>query len=319
MRILVTGSAGFIGFSFCKKILKNKRNKVTGIDNLNTYYSTKLKKKRIEILNKNKNFSFFKMDISNKFKLEKIFKKDKFDLIYNFAAQAGVRYSFNDPHSYFKSNITGFNNIIDLVKKYNVKKFYFASSSSVYGDSGPFPKKENSLLCPLNLYSSSKLLNEQTARIYSKKIKTKIIGLRFFTIYGEWGRPDMLILKYLISAIKKKSFELYNFGEHKRDFTYIDDAINMVLKIDKFKLKSTFEIFNICSSRPIKITKIIAEINKFILNSNVLAKPRHSADVLKTYGDNSKAMFFLKKFKFTDYKTGVFNTVNWFLNNKKLF
>lgn len=319
INILVTGSAGFIGFSLCNKLLKNNKIKIIGIDNINSYYSIKLKKKRVNILRKYRNFKFFKVDIIDKKKLDKIFKKFKFDIVFNLAAQAGVRYSYVNPESYCNSNILGFNNVINLVAKYKVKKLYFASSSSVYGDSKPFPKKENSKLNPLNIYSLSKVANEQVAFTFSKKIKTKIVGLRFFSIYGEWGRPDMLIIKYLISCFKKKSFELYNFGNHFRDFTYIKDAINLIIRLDKIKIKSNFEIFNICSSKPIKITKIINEINKQNIITGIIKKPLHKADVIKTYGDNSKIIKKIGKFKFTNYKEGVLNTLKWYLNYSKKF
>ena len=256
-KILITGAAGFIGFSLCKKLLENSNYEIFGLDNLNSYYSLKLKKERLKILKKYCKFKFYKIDLIDKKKLEKLFKKKYFDLIYNFAAQAGVRYSFENPESYCDSNIYGFNNLLSLVKKYRVKKFFFASSSSVYGDLGPYPKSENDNLNTLNIYSLSKLQNELIAKSYSKKSKTFFVGLRFFTIYGEWGRPDMLILKYLSNIRNNKTFELFNYGNHFRDFTYINDAIEIILRLSKIKLIKKFEIFNICSSNPIKITKII--------------------------------------------------------------
>ena len=160
-KILITGAAGFIGFSLCKKLLKNKNNEIIGIDNLNSYYSVKLKKERIKELNSKKNFQFLKLDLLEESKLNGLFKRMKFDIVYNFAAQAGVRYSFENPKSYIYSNIIGFNNLLNLIKKFKTKKFFFASSSSVYGDIGPFPKKENSKLNTLNIYSLSKLLLSQ--------------------------------------------------------------------------------------------------------------------------------------------------------------
>ena len=205
-KILITGAAGFIGYSLCKKLLNNKNYEVIGIDNLNSYYSVKLKKERIKKLKYEKNFQFYKLDLLEKRKLNDLFSRMNFKIVYNFAAQAGVRYSFKDPESYINSNIIGFSNILNLIKKFRVKRFYFASSSSVYGDIGPFPKKENSKLNTLNIYSLSKLSNEIMAKSFSIKSKAQIIGLRFFSIYGEWGRPDMLILKYLLAAKKKKKF-----------------------------------------------------------------------------------------------------------------
>ena len=318
--ILVTGAAGFIGYSLCKKLLENKNYLITGLDNLNSYYSVKLKKERLKNLKNMKNFQFFKLDLLENEKLNNLFKKKKFELVYNFAAQAGVRYSYENPESYCNSNIIGFNNILKLVKKFKIKKFFFASSSSIYGDIGPFPKKENSKLNTLNIYSLSKLANEITAKSFSSKMKTQITGLRFFSIYGEWGRPDMLILKYLLAAKKKNSFELLNYGNHYRDFTYIDDAVKICISLQKKKMKKKFDIFNICSSKPILITKVLEEINKFSKKPLIIKKPRDSADVYKTYGDNKKIRNLLKnKIKFTSNKQGVKNTCNWFLKNNKIF
>ena len=318
-KILITGAAGFIGFSLCKKLLKNKNNEIIGIDNLNSYYSVKLKKERIKELKYKKNFRFFKLDLLEKSKLNDLFKKMKFKIVYNFAAQAGVRYSFENPESYINSNIIGFNNVLNLIKRFKIKKFFFASSSSVYGDIGPFPKKENSKLNTLNTYSLSKLSNEIIAKSSSTKSKTQIIGLRFFSIYGEWGRPDMLILKYLLAAKNKKNFELFNYGNHYRDFTYIDDAIQMVLKLSISKINKKFDIFNICSSKPIRITEILKIINSLNIKTKVTKKPMHSADVFKTYGDNSKVKKIVKKLNLTNYKIGVPNTVKWYKKNKHLF
>jgi len=317
--ILITGVAGFIGFSLCKELLKDKNNRVIGIDNLNSYYSVKLKKSRLNVLRKKNNFSFFKVDLINQKKLKLVFDKYKFDKVYNLAAQAGVRYSFINPKSYCNSNIIGFNNLLNFVKDLKIAEFYFASSSSVYGDSKPYPKSENSKLYPSNIYSLSKLANEKIAETFSRSMKTKIIGLRFFSIYGEWGRPDMMILKYLLASKFNKPFELFNYGNHYRDFTYINDAVNLVLNINPNVLKSNFQIFNICSSRPIKITKVLDVINSFNIKTKIIQKPLHSADVLKTYGSNSKILKHVKHFKFTGYKDAVENTVKWFLSNSKFF
>ena len=318
-KILITGAAGFIGYSLCKKLLNNKNYEVIGIDNLNSYYSVKLKKERIKKLKYEKNFQFYKLDLLEKRKLNDLFSRMNFKIVYNFAAQAGVRYSFKDPESYINSNIIGFSNILNLIKKFRVKRFYFASSSSVYGEIGPFPKKENSKLNTLNIYSLSKLSNEIMAKSFSIKSKAQIIGLRFFSIYGEWGRPDMLILKYLLAAKKKKNFELFNYGNHFRDFTYIDDAIQILLKLSKLNIGKKFDIFNICSSKPIKITKILKTINDLKIKTKVSKKPMHAADVFKTYGDNRKIKNIIKKIKFTNYKIGVQNTVKWYKKNEHLF
>ncbi len=315
-KILITGIAGFIGFSLAEKLLRKKNIKIIGIDNLNSYYSKKLKLKRLQVLKKNKNFNFYNVDLIDKKKLEKIFKRNKFTTVINLAAQAGVRYSYKNPKSYTDSNIIGFINLIEIVKYYKIKKFIFASSSSVYGDEKPFPKSERSELNPINLYSLSKLSNEYFAKSMSKSMITKIIGLRFFTIYGPWGRPDMMIMKYLIASKNNINFPLYNKGDHYRDFTYIDDAVDICELLINKKLKKRFEVFNICSSKPLLITKVIKEIDRYIKKPKILIKPRDKADVYKTFGDNKKINNFLKKkIKYTDYKKGIENTCRWFLKN----
>lgn len=317
--ILITGVAGFIGFSLAARLLRNKNIKVVGIDNINSYYSKKLKLKRLKLLKKNNNFIFKKVDLVQKNKLEQIFKINRFTCVINLAAQAGVRYSYKNPKSYTDSNIIGFINLIEAVKYYKVKKFIFASSSSIYGDEKPFPKSESSEPNPINLYSLSKLSNEFFAKSMCKSMNTKIIGLRFFTIYGPWGRPDMLIMKYLIASKKNKDFLLFNKGDHYRDFTYIDDAIDICVSLLNKKIKKKFDIFNVCSSKPIHITKVINQINKFVKKPKILKKPRDKADVYKTYGNNKKISLFLKKkIGFTSYQKGVKNTCEWFMKNHNL-
>ena len=199
MNILITGVAGFIGSKLCYELLKDKKNKVYGIDNLSSYYSIKLKKLRLKNLKKFKNFKFYKQDLKDMNKLEKINFK-KIDIIYHFAAQAGVRYVLSDPKKYFDDNIKVFFNILNLIKIKKVRKLFFASSSSVYGDQKKYPLNEKVDLKEKNFYGFSKRMNEYSAKIFSNIYNTEIIGLRFFTVFGEWVRPDMLIFKYLIAT-----------------------------------------------------------------------------------------------------------------------
>ena len=207
MNLLLTGCAGFLGYHFCEELLKNnKKIKIFGVDNINDYYSTKLKKERLKKLNKYKNFQFYKIDIYNFDKLKKIFKQKKYSMVVHFAAQAGVRYSIENPISYLKSNIVGFTNIAECCRLYNVKKIFYASSSSIYGERKKFPAKEDDCVNPNNFYSMSKKNNEDVASIYSHYYNIQFVGLRFFTIYGEWGRPDMLLIKYINAALNKKFF-----------------------------------------------------------------------------------------------------------------
>jgi len=312
--ILVTGAAGFIGFHFCKKILSVKNCKVFGIDNLNNYYSVKLKMDRLNILKKNKNFTFSKIDISEMNSLKKFFLSKKIDIIFNFAAQAGVRYSLINPESYIKSNLKGFLNMLELAKIKKTKLIY-ASSSSIYGDQKKFPISEKSNGIQKNLYASTKALNEKLANLYFKNFDVPVMGLRFFTVYGEWGRPDMLYLKYL-SAIKKgKIINLYNFGNHTRDFTYIDDVSEILLKLALIKNKKYFRnnIMNICSGKPIRLKDYLKFIEKLYgkkCKTKKIAKQK--IEILKTHGSNTKIKKLVKKNKFINYKVGLNNTVNWF-------
>jgi UDP-glucuronate 4-epimerase len=317
MKILVTGSAGFIGFAVCNKLLRNSNIKfIVGIDNLNSYYSKNLKIKRLNILQKCKNFQFKKIDLSDLNKINNLFKYNKFDVVINFAAQAGVRYSFTNPKSYFDSNIIGFQNIINAAAKYKVKKFIFASSSSVYGENKSYPLTESSKLMPKNIYSLSKQENEIVANIVSKYSNIKFICLRLFTVYGPFGRPDMFIMKYINASLNNKKFELYNYGNHYRDFTYVDDVVRFVKKIVYKKIKENFLIFNICSSNPIKLSVIISELNKYIKKPKIFKRALHHADVLKTHGSNKKIIAYTKINKFTSIKEGISKTVEWYLNNK---
>jgi len=311
MNILVTGCAGFIGNSFVLKILKtNKKAKVIGLDNLNNFYSVKLKKKRISLIKKFKNFKFYKVDLLDKRKLEKIFKKNKIKIIFNFAAQAGVRYVSSHPEKFIESNIYGFHNLIEVSKKYNILKFFYASSSSVYGDKNKYPVAEDNNLYPKNIYGLSKKINEEYVNIISNK-KTKYIGLRFFTVFGEWGRPDMLILKFLDYAKKNKKFLLNNSGNHFRDFTYIDDVVNILIKLKDKKFNSN-QIYNICSNRPILIKKLIKYLKKKTNFNNLKNIKHNKIEVYKTHGLNKKILKTVDFKKFSDFYTNVDSTIDWY-------
>ena len=314
MQILITGAAGFIGFNLSKYLLDKSNIKIIGIDSLNNYYSKKLKKDRIKVLLKNKRFSFFNINILNKKKLEKIFKSKKINLVINLAAQAGVRYSLIKPSEFVDNNILGFYNIINVAKNYNVKKIIYASSSSIYGESKNFPLTESQKVNPKNIYALSKKVNEEMAGVFSKQYNISFIGLRFFTVYGEWGRPDMFMMKYLTSSYNKKiNFYLNNFGKHTRDFTYILDACKIISKLIFMKKNFRNEIFNICSNNPQKLTSIIKKINSLTNKKPKLLKRRlQKADVVKTHGNNKKIKSFTKINNFTSIDKGLNNTVSWF-------
>jgi len=322
MNILITGVAGFIGFNYAKFLLdKSKKYKIIGIDNFDTYYSVSYKKKRITFLKKYKNFFFYKIDIKNFKDINFLFKKNKISIFYNLAAQAGVRHSLVNPDSYIQNNILGFYNILKISKNNNVKKFFYASSSSVYGESKNFPLKENEILRPKNIYGLSKKINEEISVLNNFDGKMKIIGLRFFTVFGEWGRPDMFIIKYLIALYKKKSFFLNNFGNHYRDFTYINDVCKILFLLKSINNLKNNIILNICSNKPYKLTYIIDLINRFsnVETANIKKRKMQKEDILKTHGNNNLVIKLTNFKNFTEIEKAIKNTLEWFrFNYKKL-
>ena len=318
MKILITGIAGFIAFNFAKEISKNRNVKIVGIDNFSDYYSVRLKKKRIQLLNKNKNFKFLKIDLLEKDKIIKIFKTFKFDEVYNFAAQAGVRYSMENPSAYIDTNVSGFSNLINVAKNFKTKKFFNASSSSVYGDNNRFPLHEKEEINPKNIYGLSKKFNEEIAQNFFEMYNFKSIGLRFFTVFGEWGRPDMFMLKLLNAAYKKRKFFLNNKGNHYRDFTYIKDVISLVIKLRKVK-NDKHEVYNICSNKPIGLKKVINFIGKFTPKTKIILRKKQLADIYKTHGNNTKIKKKIGNFNFTNLEVSIKNTINWYKNNSHLF
>ena len=287
MAILITGAAGFIGNNFCIDFANNYKNtKIISIDNINDYYSKKIKFHRLKRFKNFKNIKFLKIDLKDKSKLIQIFNKYKFNEVYNFAAQAGVRYSEKNPQAYIDSNITGFLNLIRLSKDYKVKKFFFASSSSVYGDSKKFPLSENEILNPKNFYGMTKKLNEDIAKRFFENYKFKSVGLRFFTVFGEWGRPDMFLIKYLDAAYNKKKFFLNNYGNHVRDFTYIKDVTKLLIKLRDKKIVGS-DIYNICSNNPINLKKVIKLLSGNTPRVKIKKRGFQKADVYKTHGNNN--------------------------------
>lgn len=311
--ILVTGCAGFIGYHLSKNLLE-KKCKIIGIDNNNSYYDSSLKKKRLKELKKFKHFKFYLIDISNQKSLEKIFLKYKFDLVVNLAAQAGVRYSFDNPEDYLNSNIIGFFNVINLSKIYKVKKFIYASSSSVYGNNTlPYNEKQN-IDKPLNFYAQTKITNELMAKTYFNIYGFRSVGLRFFTVYGPWGRPDMAYYKFTKSIFEGRSIHLHNNGSHLRDFTYIDDIIDGInLLVDSDFKKFEADVFNIGSGKSYDLISFINIIEK-IINKKAILKylPMQSGEALETRADISKLKkMFNYQVKF-NLENGLQNFVEWY-------
>ena len=333
MNILVTGAAGFIGMHTCKKLLKN--HKVIGIDNFDKYYSVYLKKKRIEQLVKNRNFYFTKIDIRNNSKLNKIFKKFKPKIVIHLAAQAGVRYSLKNPEKYIQSNILGFFNILENCKKNNTKKLIYASTSSVYGNIKKFPFKENmSTSAPLSVYAVTKKTNELLAYSYHHLYNLKTIGLRFFTVYGPWGRPDMSLFKFTKNIIENKKIDLYNNGDHARDFTYVEDVAKIIYKLTKKPSKkdkswskknspdtslAPYKILNISGGEKISLKNFVLEIEK---NLNKKSKknylPMQMGDIKETLSSKTNLNQYLSDIKFTSYKNGIKSFIKWYVNYFKI-
>ena len=319
MKILVTGSAGFIGFHLCHYLLKNKKYKVSGIDNINNYYDTKLKKDRLKILNKSKNFNFFKIDITNSSKIDKNFKKNKYDVVVNLAAQAGVRNSIKEPKKYLNSNINGFFNILENSKKYKIKHFLFASTSSVYGSNKNFPIKEVfSTDKPLSFYAATKKCNEIMAYSYSHIHDLKCTSLRFFTVFGPYGRPDMALFKFVSSMLNNKKIDLFNYGKHERDFTYVDDVVKSIAKLLEKKNNIKFNVFNIGSNRPVKLNDFVKKIKNVLnIEPKVNYLPLQLGDVYKTHADNTKIKNFVGDFNQTSVDKGIKEFIRWFIKYYK--
>lgn len=316
MKILITGCVGFIGFHLTMKLLKNRNINVYGIDNINSYYDINLKKNRLKELKKNslKNFYFKKVNIADKEKIHKFFKFKKFDYVIHLAAQAGVRNSIENPHDYILSNLVGFHNILYESKK--IKHFLYASTSSVYGNNSKFPLKENFRTDePLSLYAATKKSNEVIAYSYSNIFKLPTTGMRFFTVYGPYGRPDMALFKFVKSIINSNVIELFNNGNHDRDFTYIDDIVNSIYKlINKPPSgKVPHRLINIGNGKPIKLKNFLSIIEKKLgRKTKIKLLNLQIGDVVKTHAD-VKLLHKLTKYKpQTTPLIGITKFVNWF-------
>ncbi len=317
MNILITGAAGFIGFHTCLSLLK--KNKVYGLDNLNDYYDVNLKKSRLKLLKSSSNFKFIKTDIQNK-KLYNRFRKINLDLIINLAAQAGVRHSLKDPYSYIDSNVQGQINMLEFAKKLGVKKFIYASSSSVYGGNKEMPFSiKHRVDKPVSLYAASKKSSELLAECYSHLFKINCVGLRFFTVYGPWGRPDMATFIFTKKILEKKKIDIFNHGKMQRDFTYIDDIVNGIN--GAIKLKGNFEhkIYNLGNSHPEHLDHFISLIEE---NLKIKAKknflPMQPGDVKKTSADIKESKKDLNFNPKTTIIEGIPKFIEWYKTYYKI-
>jgi len=316
MRVLVTGSAGFIGFHLSDYLLKNN-NTVIGIDNINDYYDVNLKKSRLKILKKNKNFFFHKFDLINAKKLEDLIKKFKVEYIVHLAAQAGVRYSIENPKTYFKNNLEVFFNILEASKKNNIKHLIFASTSSVYGENNNFPLKENDNTDkPISFYAATKKSNEVLAYSYSYIYNLPCTALRFFTVYGPYGRPDMALFKFTKNILENKKIQLYNNGNHSRDFTYISDIVSGIFSILKKNnnTKNLFNTFNIGNGNSRKLKDYLRTIEKKLnKKAKITNLPLQLGDIKKTHSDISSLNNYSNYMPKTDIEEGIDKFIDWYL------
>jgi UDP-glucuronate 4-epimerase len=331
MKLIVTGSAGFIGSSLCTKLLE-RGDKVVGIDNHNDYYDPKIKEARVEKLIKQSNYQHCRIDLSDQKSLENVFKDHRPQQVVNLAAQAGVRYSMENPLAYINSNIVGFAHILENCRHYKVEHLVYASTSSVYGANTKMPFSENdSANHPLSVYAASKKSNELMAHSYSHLYQLPTTGLRFFTVYGPWGRPDMALFKFTKAILENKPIEVFNYGKHTRDFTYIDDIIEGIAKTidnpsicnsnwnsnqpDPATSKVPWCIYNIGNSKQVKLMEYIDALEKALgKKAKINFLPLQPGDVPDTYANinNLKEKFNYKPS--TSVIDGVFQFVKWYKN-----
>lgn len=333
MKILVTGAAGFIGYHLCEKLL-SLGHEVVGLDNINNYYDVNLKLDRLKQLgvvkveeNKlvysvlhNEKFQFIKLNLEDRENLPLLFENQSFEMVCNLAAQAGVRYSIENPFTYVESNIVGFLNLLEACRNYNVKKLVYASSSSVYGlnDKIPFSTIDK-VETPISLYAATKKSNELMAHTYSHLFGIQTIGLRFFTVYGPWGRPDMAMFLFTDAILNDKPIKVFNNGELSRDFTYIDDIIEGVtatlLDTKQVEERPLYSLYNIGNSKPVKLLDFIDAIE--ICTDKKVQKemlPMQPGDVEKTWADVSPLQEDYNYNPIVDINDGVPHFINWYKN-----
>ena len=317
-KILVTGVAGFIGYHLAKRLLE-EGYELAGLDNLNNYYDPQLKKDRLEQLINHPNFKFTKIDFTDQDKTRSFFKKQPFEQVIHLGAQAGVRYSLENPQAYIDANLTGFLNILEGCRQNNIRNVIYASSSSVYGCNIKSPFSENDRAeQPLSLYGASKIANEAMAHAYAHLYNIQMIGLRFFTVYGPWGRPDMALFLFTKSILNGEPIQVFNQGKHARSFTYIDDIIEAMFRlIKKTEAGSTKfeknEIFNIGGSESVKLMRFIKIIeNNLGLEANIEYLPLQPGDVKKTNSDNRKLESIVGYSPQIDIETGIKHFIEWY-------
>lgn len=318
MKILITGVAGFIGYHLAQRLLA-EGNQVYGVDNLNNYYDITLKQARLEQLLPQTRFTFDYLDISDRSSVRQLFEQNQFDCVVNLAAQAGVRYSLQNPHAYVDSNLVGFTNILEGCRHSQVKHLVFASSSSVYGANTkiPFAVSDN-VDRPVSLYAATKKANELMAHSYSHLYDIPTTGLRFFTVYGEWGRPDMAYFKFVKAIAEDRPIDVYNYGKMQRDFTYIDDIVEGIVRVIAHIPQGTsqqppYKIYNIGNNNPVELGEFITTIEN-IMGKAAQKKmlPMQPGDVVTTYADVDDLMADVGFQPVTSISEGLEKFVNWY-------
>jgi UDP-glucuronate 4-epimerase len=329
MKILVTGAAGFIGSTLSHRFL-DRGDEVVGIDNMNDYYDVTLKEARLARLTEKANFNFIKLDIADREGMPELFKTEKFDRVVHLAAQAGVRYSLENPHAYIDANIVGFTNVLEGCRHNKVENLVYASSSSVYGSntSMPFSIHDN-IDHPVSLYAATKKANELMAHTYSHLYGLPTTGLRFFTVYGPWGRPDMSLFMFTKSIIEGKPIDVFNYGDHQRDFTYIDDIVEGVVrctdkiasanadwtgdKPDPGTSNAPYRVYNIGNNNPVHLLTFIETLENALgkkAEKNML--PLQPGDVPATFANVDDLVRDMDYKPATPLETGITNFVNWY-------
>ncbi|HBT3176105.1 NAD-dependent epimerase [Klebsiella aerogenes] len=328
MKFLVTGAAGFIGFHVSQRLLEAGHT-VIGIDNMNDYYDVNLKQARLDLLDYPL-FSFVKLDIADREGMAKLFAAEKFDRVVHLAAQAGVRYSLENPHAYADANLMGFLNILEGCRHHKVQHLVYASSSSVYGLNRKMPfSTDDSVDHPVSLYAATKKANELMAHTYAHLYGIPTTGLRFFTVYGPWGRPDMALFKFTKAMLEGKSIDIYNYGKMKRDFTYIDDIAEAVVRVQNVipqadpnwtvetgspaTSSAPFRVYNIGNSSPVELMDYITALEEAMgMEAKKNMMPMQPGDVLETSAE-TQPLYDLVGFKpQTTVKEGVKNFVEWY-------
>lgn len=315
MRILITGAAGFIGFHTALSLL-NRGDTVIGIDNHNNYYDPTLKEARLSRLKNNNNFNFHRVDIIDKEAVNHVFESEPPDYVIHLAAQAGVRYSLENPYAYIDSNVIGFMNILEACRYYPIKHLVYASSSSVYGGNEKIPfSVEDKVEKPVSLYGATKASNELMSYSYNHLYKIPMTGLRFFTVYGPWGRPDMAYFKFTKNIINGDSIDVFNNGNHARDFTYIDDIVaGVVSSVDRhIDDKNDCKIYNLGNNKPVELMQFIQTLENIIgKKAKLNMLPMQNGDVEKTYADIIVSMNELNYSPNTNIEDGLARFVEWF-------